>query len=107
MLKIEPIKVLFSHKVVIDRKIREEFKTILGPLGIGEFNELKNKNALGKDDLFEYVDYLTKLYILPPERAEVFKNKIGGIFGEEKDAVINKEEDTLYDGSGEEVLKRD
>jgi hypothetical protein len=105
--KIEPIKVLFSHKDVIDRKIREEFKTKLGPLGIGEFNELKNKNALGKDDLFEYVDFLTKLFILTPERGEDFKNKIGEIFGEEKDVVINEDEDTPYDGLGEEVLKRD
>ena len=48
---IKPIKILFSQKGVIERKIKEEFKTILGPLGLGEFNELKSKNSLGKEDL--------------------------------------------------------
>ncbi|MCK4995794.1 MAG: HAMP domain-containing histidine kinase, partial [Thermoplasmatales archaeon] len=62
---IKPIKILFSQKGVIERKIKEEFKTILGPLGLGEFNELKSKNSLGKEDLFEYVDSLTGMYIIP------------------------------------------
>ncbi len=104
--KIRPIKILFSQKGVIERKIREEFKTILGPLGNGEFNELKNKNALGKDDLFGYVDSLTGQYILTPERGLDFKNRIEKIFGYEKD-VINKKEDTIYNSLGDEVLKRD
>ena len=35
---IQPIKVLFSQKDLLERKIHEEFKTILGPLGELEFN---------------------------------------------------------------------
>ncbi|UCH72351.1 MAG: HAMP domain-containing histidine kinase [Thermoplasmatales archaeon] len=102
--EIEPIKILFSPKKTIERKIEEEFKTMLGPLGVGEFNELKNKNALWKEDLFEYIDSLTGQYIITPENGEIFKNKIGNIFGEEKD-IINKNKDIPK--INEKVIKRD
>jgi len=103
--KIEPIKVLFSSKKLIERKICEEFKTILGPLGNSEFYELKSKNALGKEDIFEYIDSLTDLHIIPHEKGLNFKYKIGGIFGEEK-TIINKNNDTTYCTPEEEVLGR-
>jgi len=104
--KIKPIKVLFSQKSVIERKIREEFKTILGPLGDAEFDELKSKNALSKDDLFEYIESLTEQYIITPERGIDFKYKIDEIFGDEKD-VINKKEYAPNTSLGDEVLKWD
>ena len=62
----EPIKVLFSPKEAIERKIKEEFETMLGPLGLEEFDELKNKNALYKDDIFEYIDSLAGQHISSP-----------------------------------------
>jgi signal transduction histidine kinase len=102
--KIKPIKMLFSPKDVIEKKIIEEFKTILGPLGVVEFDELKNKNALGKDDIYGYIDSLTEQYILTPQSGVDFKCRIGEIFGDEKD-VINKKEDTLHDYVGDEELK--
>lgn len=81
---IEPIKVLFSQKSTIERKIKEEFKTVLGPLGDAEFNELKIKNAINKDDLNKYIDSLTNQYIIPRQSSLDFKIKIGKIFGEER-----------------------
>ena len=102
---IEPIKILFSSKKLIERKICEELKTILGPLGDSEFNDLKNKNALGKEDLLEYIDYLTDLHIITHDKGSNFKYKIGEIFGEEK-TVINKIEDTTYCNPEDEVLER-
>lgn len=78
--KIEPIKILFSQKSVIDKKIQDEFQTMLGPLGLGEYNELKNKNALNKDDIFNYIDTLEERSILESDQAENFKHKINGIF---------------------------
>jgi hypothetical protein len=102
---IEPIKVLFSSKKLIESKICEEFKSVLGPLGNSEFIELKSKNALCKDDLFEYIDSLTDKHIIPQEKGSNFKYKIGGIFGEEK-TVINNENDTLCDKREDEVLGR-
>ncbi|MDH7507199.1 MAG: HAMP domain-containing sensor histidine kinase, partial [Candidatus Thermoplasmatota archaeon] len=88
---IEPIKILFSQKELIERKIREQFKTILGPLGELEFYELKNKNALNKDDLINYIDSLTDLYILNMEKSTEFKNNIFEIFGGKKE-FMNKNE---------------
>jgi signal transduction histidine kinase len=105
VIDIEPIKILFSQKDVIERKIHEEFKAVLGPLGEVEFNELKNKNALSKDDLIKYIDSLNGLYILVPEKSEDFKNKIREIFGEEKEAIAEKKNDMLYDNMGKGMLK--
>jgi hypothetical protein len=102
---IEPIKVLFSSKKLIERKICEEFKTILGPLGDSEFYDLKSKNALAKDDILEYIDYLTDLHIIPQHQGSNFKYKIGEIFGEEK-TIINKIDDTTYCNPEDEVLGR-
>lgn len=104
--KIKPIKILFSHKDAIERKIREEFKAVLGPLGVGEFNELKSKNALRKDDIFGYIDSLTEQYIIPPERGLDFKDRIERIYGFEKD-IINEKEDIHPGSFGDEVVKRD
>lgn len=93
--QIEPIKVLFSQKGIIDRKIKEEFQSELGPLGEGEFKELKSKNAINKDDLSEYIDFLIEEFIIPADRGASFKNRINQIFGEEKE-IINKKADTHY-----------
>jgi hypothetical protein len=101
---IEPIKVLFSSKKLIEKKICEEFRTVLGPLGNSEFDDLKSKNALRKDDLFDYIDYLTDLHIIPLEKGTSFKYKIGGIFGEEK-TVINKENNSTYNNEDEVFIR--
>jgi signal transduction histidine kinase len=84
VINIEPIKVLFSQKSTIEKKIREEFKTVLGPLGDAEFNELKIKNAINKDDLNSYIDSLSDQYIIPSKTGSIFKLNIGKIFGEEQ-----------------------
>jgi len=88
--EIEPIKVLFSPRNKIERKLKEEFKSMLGPLGMGEFNELKGKNALWKEDLFKYVTSLTRQHILNEEQGKFFKNRIGIVFGNEKDVINDK-----------------
>ena len=101
---IKPIKVLFSQKKIIEKKIREEFQTMLGPLGSFEFDELKNRNAITREDIFSYIDDLTQQYIITPNRADDFKERINKIYNfknEEKkinNNMINNES---------EVLKRD
>lgn len=92
---VEPIKVLFSKKVVVEKKIKEEFQTMLGPLGNVEFDELKNKNALGRDDLFSYIDFLTQQHIITNDNGLNFKKHISQIFGEEKE--LNQNMDTLFE----------
>ena len=103
VLDIKPIKVLFSHKSLIEKKIKEEFKAMLGPLGENEFEELKNKNALGIDDLFSYINSLIKQYIITSNRGDVFKNRINNIYGTEK--KTNNNLNSLQDKL--EEIKRD
>lgn len=86
----KPIKVLFSNKETIERKIKEEFKIVLGPLGENEFVELKNKNAIDKEDLEEYINFLIEKFIIPFDRGEDFKNRISKIFGYEIDFINMK-----------------
>ena len=88
--KIEPIKILFSQKSVVERKIKEEFKSVLGPLGVNEYEELKKQNSIDKNDLLEYIDDLEQNYIINDEKANYFKNQISNIFGENKKNDIEK-----------------
>jgi len=103
--ELKPIKILFSCRSDIEKKIRDEFKAILGPLGDVEFEELKIKNSLSKDDLFAYIDSLTGQFIITRENGTEFKNRIGEIFGEEKE-IINDRRDTVHENFENEVLKR-
>jgi signal transduction histidine kinase len=82
--EVEPIKVLFSAKTEIEKRVREEFMVALGPMGIVEYNELKNKHALGKQDLLEYITSLEDQCILRHLPADGFKRNIAEIFGEER-----------------------
>ena len=88
---LEPIKVLFSARGDIEKKIKEEFTANLGPMGIVEFNDLKNRHALRKRDLLDYIDSLGRLSILDKKREEEFKTNILAIFGDEKN-IVEKEE---------------
>jgi signal transduction histidine kinase len=95
--KIEPIKVLFSERGIVNRKIKKEFQLELGPLGESEFEELKSKNSINKDDLFQYIDFLVREYILPAESGDSFKNRVSKIFGDEKEkGIINDKTDNVY-----------
>ena len=80
---IEPIKVLFSQKEKIEKKIRMELMNMLGPMGEIEFNELKHKRSLNRDDLIRYITTLEKQNILRHTHADEFKKNIGNIFGED------------------------
>jgi hypothetical protein len=90
---IEPIKVLFSGKAEIEKKIRNELINTLGPMGDIEFSELKNKHSLNKEDLIEYVISLENQSILRHTHADDLKTNIGKIFGEENRKEENKQKD--------------
>jgi hypothetical protein len=91
--EIEPIKVLFSPKTEIEKKLRDQFMDALGPMGVVEFNELRNKHALSKEDLFEYITSLEGQSIIRQKHADEFRRNIGKIFGEE----CQKEENERID----------
>ena len=65
-----------------EKELKEEFILMLGPMGIAEFDELKNKNAIEKSSLIDYIDELKELNILSDLIADEFKTSIGKIFGE-------------------------
>ena len=104
---IKPIKVLFSQKKIIEKKIREEFQTMLGPLGSFEFDELKNRNAINKEDILSYIDDLTQQYIITPDRADDFKERINKIYNFENDEKKNNSDIINNEFSELGVSKRD
>jgi len=101
--EMEPIKVLFSSKTELENKIKEEFAEILGPMGLVEFDDLKNKHATGQKDLVDYINSLQELSILNNENADKFKRNIGKIFGNE---IIKEKQDVINDEMDAEMLKR-
>ena len=101
---IEPIKVLFSQKGEIEKKIRDELINSLGPIGDIEFNELKNKHSLNKQDLIEYVISLENQNILRHTHADDLKTNIGKIFGEENQKKEMKQIDN--EQRGESMVKQ-
>jgi signal transduction histidine kinase len=96
---IQPIKVLFSKKGDIEKKIRIELMNTLGPMGEIEYTELKNKHSLNKEDLFEYIASLEKQHILRHIHAEELKNNIGNIFGSENRKEENQQSDNEPQGA--------
>ncbi len=101
---IEPIKVLFSQKGEIEKKIRDELINTLGPIGDIEFNELKNKHSLNKEDLTAYVISLENQSILRHTHVEDFKVNIGKIFGEDNRKKEMKQTDN--EPRGESKVKQ-
>ena len=89
---IKPIKLLFSSKKDITRKIEKLFVEVLGPMGTQEFENLKRKNQVNKRDLIWYANLLIKKGILDKEKGEVFKIRILDIFGESPAKKIILEE---------------
>jgi hypothetical protein len=91
---IEPIKVLFSPKTEVERKIKEIFSETLGPMGLVEYKDLHNKNAIGQQDIFNYIDTLQDARILDEYKATTFKTHVKYIFAEQP---INKEDYPLIE----------
>jgi signal transduction histidine kinase len=81
--EIKPIRVLFSSNKDIEKKIKNIFIEILGPLGENEFEEFKIM-GLVEEDLIAYVETLKANGII--QHTEEFKNKIKLIFGDKKEA---------------------
>ncbi len=87
---IKPIKVLFSKQHEYETKIQKQFTTILGPMGLVEFDELRNKNALSKPDIMNYINRLDYKKIITSQQAATFKQNIEKLFGQEHDATPEK-----------------
>jgi signal transduction histidine kinase len=90
--KIQPIKVLFSPKFEIEKELKEKFISILGPMGIVEFDELKINNEIEQDVILNYIDNLKEEQILNEQNSKEFKLEIIKIFG---DNPLNEQEEPV------------
>jgi len=63
-------------------------------MGLVEYKDLKNKNALGQQDIFNYIDNLAEARILDEQKATNFKTHIKYIFAEQP---LNKEDYPLIE----------
>ena len=96
--KIQPIKVLFSPKFEIEKELKEKFISILGPMGIAEFDELQINNEIEKEKIIEYIDNLKEKRILDEENSKEFKFEITKIFG---DKPLDEDEKVVEDENKE------
>ncbi|MBT3416913.1 hypothetical protein HN425_02490 [Candidatus Woesearchaeota archaeon] len=90
--EVEPIKLLFSSAEDHDRKIKNIFKNILGPMGDKEYESLEKSKGLDETTIVPYVNYLVKNGILKIEDGEVFKGEILSLFGKK---VSNTQKESL------------
>jgi signal transduction histidine kinase len=85
---IEPITVLFSSQADIEERLEEGFTTMLGPMGAVEFAELRQRHALGREDVLAYITTLEGQSILRPAQAEEFRVAVQRIFGQVPGEVV-------------------
>jgi signal transduction histidine kinase len=78
---IRPIKLLFSEQENIEKKLREAFSEMLGPMGEREFDRLREQKGLGEGKIVNYINGLVKGGVLTIEVGEEFKNKISFVYG--------------------------
>ncbi len=67
-------------------------------MGEIEFNDLKNKHSLNREDLIEYAVSLENQRILRHTHANDFKTNIAKIFGQENRKEENKQNDKEFRG---------
>jgi len=77
---ILPLRLMFSSKGLIDEELMRVFKVSLGPIGIDEFNALKNNGSLTEEGLHTYFESLNKKNIISADESEILKRKIKKIF---------------------------
>jgi signal transduction histidine kinase len=78
--KIKPIRLMFFSESRILVDLREIFKEYLGPIGGLEFEALRKRGRLSKENIFKYINSLIKKGVLEKRIGELFKNKVAEVF---------------------------
>ncbi|MBU0536765.1 MAG: HAMP domain-containing protein [Nanoarchaeota archaeon] len=78
--EIKPLKLMFSGRGVTDQKIMELFRERLGPVGLNEFNDIKEKTELTPESLSGYIDTLVSQGVVSKEESVALKKSITLIF---------------------------
>ena len=79
--EISPIKLMFSEKVNIDKKLKDLFSDMLGPISNKEFRDLQGEKGLTDYSIYNYIDNLMMIGILDQERGINFKRQATEIIG--------------------------
>ncbi len=87
---IRPIRLLFSEKKDIEKKLEIIFHEMLGPLGKQEFELIKMKKETSKEKIIEHINLYAKKRIITKERGEEIKQKARELFGEKKPITTEK-----------------
>jgi signal transduction histidine kinase len=82
VLKIKPIKLLFSENKNIEEGLKNIFKIYLGPMGENEFERMKGLGGLDKEKLFIYANTLISKGVLEKRIGEMFKIDLAKVFGD-------------------------
>jgi hypothetical protein len=98
--KIQPIKVLFSPKFEIEKELKEKFISMLGPMGIAEFDELQINDSIEEEKILEYIDTLRKERILNEQNSKEFQLEVRKIFG---DKLIDEPDELILDSNSQDI----
>ena len=82
--EIASIKVLFSGEGLYSQKVLDLFKSVFGPLGEVEFNNLLKNKGISKKAVLEYIKGIYKDGVLPASQHEEFINKLNTIYSVEE-----------------------
>ena len=77
--EVKPIKLLFSHKGIIEKRLKEAFIEYLGPLGGPEY-EMINKNGPKYDIIVDHLRDLKKKKIMDGDMLRQMIRKIDSVF---------------------------
>jgi len=97
--KILPIRLLFSPKFEIEKELKEIFVSLLGPMGIAEYDELQINDSIKIDKILEYIDDLKKDRIIDNQDSSEFKFEVKKIF---RDNFSDEQDEITYDNNNEE-----
>lgn len=73
--EVKAIKLLFSDVAKTDEEIKKLFIEFIGPLGVKEFEQLRDTKGITVESITDYLSFLSKHGIIKKEKKEEFKNK--------------------------------
>jgi hypothetical protein len=100
--KILPIRLLFSPKFEIEKELKEIFVSLLGPMGIAEYDELQINDSIKIDKILEYIDGLKKDRILDNQDSSEFEFEVKKIF---RDNFSDEQDEITYNNNDERGFK--
>ena len=104
--EVKPIKLLFSNKTNIERKLKELYNNFLGPLWENEFNRLSGN--LKASNILSNINYLEKEKIIETTNASRFRDSVMSVFSKQENFIKGKNDTLLKETNigSEDRLRR-